>query len=381
MILTESHPKQNQVRRATMTRGIDTVIKEIDATIDFDRSSATGRICIRDDVNQDLNKLRHTLAGMKDLLARITNEDASRFQHTRPIMRDVPWEYQYREQIGFTLAVASSSSSRDPPHLDNNFEFVFRTNTAFHYRSPRTQELDNMFGDVASKIVDLEQTIAIELEDRVLEHEQDIVNLGIMLSEFDVLFSFALSATELKLTRPEITTENRIIVQRARHLLQAQTVEEFIPNDVMIQSSGMFEREAQEFQVCLSLQHTHTHRWTLDEHCHRSELQWQECVFEECRTCCVSVFSPSLSSLRTHKHEHRYMTFIGHFVPAERGTQHISNHVENNIIHTRKQHSWDQSIESFVVFEATRVSRWDKARFKLIARKCQRYFIVPPHAR
>ena len=241
-----------------MTRGIDTVIKEIDATIDFDRSSATGRICIRDDVNQDLNKLRHTLAGMKDLLARITNEDASRFQHTRPIMRDVPWEYQYREQIGFTLAVASSSSSRDPPHLDNNFEFVFRTNTAFHYRSPRTQELDNMFGDVASKIVDLEQTIAIELEDRVLEHEQDIVNLGIMLSEFDVLFSFALSATELKLTRPEITTENRIIVQRARHLLQAQTVEEFIPNDVMIQSSGMFEREAQEFQVCLSLQHTHT---------------------------------------------------------------------------------------------------------------------------
>ena len=93
-----------------MTRGIDTVIKEIDATIDFDRSSATGRICIRDDVNQDLNKLRHTLAGMKDLLARITNEDASRFQHTRPIMRDVPWEYQYREQIGFTLAVASSSS-------------------------------------------------------------------------------------------------------------------------------------------------------------------------------------------------------------------------------------------------------------------------------
>ena len=116
-----------------------------------------------------------------------------------------------------------------------------------------------MFGDVASKIVDLEQTIAIELEDRVLEHEQDIVNLGIMLSEFDVLFSFALSATELKLTRPEITTENRIIVQRARHLLQAQTVEEFIPNDVMIQSSGMFEREAQEFQVCISLQHTHTH--------------------------------------------------------------------------------------------------------------------------
>ena len=159
-----------------------------------------------------------------------------------------------------------------------------------------------MFGDVASKIVDLEQTIAIELEDRVLEHEQDIVNLGIMLSEFDVLFSFALSATELKLTRPEITTENRIVIQRARHILQAQTVEEFIPNDVMIQSSGMvFEREAREFQASLSLQpvvrstrttYTHIHRWTLDEHCHRSELQWQECVFEECRSCCVSVFLP-----------------------------------------------------------------------------------------
>ena len=175
---------------------------------------------------------------MKDLLARITNEDASRFQHTTPIMRDIPWEYQYREQIGFTLAVASSSSSRNPPHLDNNFEFVFRTNAAFHYRSPRTQELDNTFGDIASKIIDLEQTIAIELEDRVLEHEQDIVNLGIMLSEFDVLFSYALSATELKLIRPEITTENRIVVKRARHPLQAQTVEEFIPNDVMIQSSS-----------------------------------------------------------------------------------------------------------------------------------------------
>ena len=150
-----------------------------------------------------------------------------------------------------------------------------------------------MFGDVASKIVDLEQTIAIELEDRVLEHEQDIVNLGIMLSEFDVLFSFALSATELKLTRPEITTENRIVIQRARHILQAQTVEEFIPNDVMIQSSGRYSRVLERISsLSLTSTYTHIHRWTLDEHCHRSELQWQECVFEECRSCCVSVFLP-----------------------------------------------------------------------------------------
>jgi len=221
-----------------MTRGIDTIIKEITSTIDFERSTERGRICIRDDMNPELNKLRHEYAGMNDLLAQITNEDASRFEHTRPIMRNVPWEYQYREQIGFTLAVASSSSSREPLNLDNDFEFVFRTNTAFHYRSPRTQELDNTFGDIASKIIDLEQTIAIELEERVLEHEADVLNLGIMLSEFDVLFSYALTATELNLTRPEITTENRIIVKRLRHLLQEQTVEEFIPNDVMIQSSG-----------------------------------------------------------------------------------------------------------------------------------------------
>ena len=119
-----------------------------------------------------------------------------------------------------------------------------------------------MFGDVASKIVDLEQTIAIELEDRVLEHEQDIVNLGIMLSEFDVLFSFALSATELKLTRPEITTENRIVIQRARHILQAQTVEEFIPNDVMIQSSGRYSRVLERISsLSLTSTYTHIHRW------------------------------------------------------------------------------------------------------------------------
>lgn len=229
-----------QVQRSTMTRGIDTVIKEIDATIDFARSAEHGRISIRDDVNEELNKLRHAHAGMTDFLAKITNEDAARFEHTKPFMRNVPWEYQYRPQIGFTVVVASSSASsnRDPLGPTNDFEFVFRTNSAFHYRNCRTQELDETFGDIASKIIDLEQTIAIELEDRVLKHEHDVLNLGIMLSEFDVLFSYALTATEHKLCRPEITTENRIVVKRARHILQEQTVDDFISNDVMIQSSS-----------------------------------------------------------------------------------------------------------------------------------------------
>eukprot|EP00939_MAST-03C_sp_MAST-3C-sp1_P002401 g2401.t1 len=297
-----------------------TVLREIDRTIDFERSAEKGRMCIRDNVDEDLDEIRHFLAGLEDYLANVTNEDARVLESMYPgMMRDLPWEYQYRPQIGFFVAIAAASdmaddpvttttaneefvSSRrqrkrmrptDPPPstaasslrsasasprpVPASFEFVFRSNGAYCYRTPRTAELDATFGDLASKEIDLEQALMIRLEDRVLASERTIVDVGIMLSELDVLYAYAICAYDYKLVRPELTDENKLVAKKARHVLQEQTVDSFVPNDVMLQPENGFAMS----------------------------------IITGPNYSGKSVYLKSVGLVA-------YMAFIGHFVPAER---------------------------------------------------------------
>lgn len=276
-----------ELMERAVTDDVLRVHRDIVDHVDFERSNQSGRMCIRDDVDESLNVLRRFIANLDVFLARLTNDDAQEFAVTQPMMRNIPWEYQYRPRIGFTVAVIRAESavddatfdaasavatetarslSRDsrrrdrvdtsdeqqqddrrrnegaqqisPPGLPSAFQFLFCVNGVFHYRSRRTTELNERYGDVVSKEIDLEQSIMIDIEERVLGYERAIVDLGVTLSEFDVLFSYAISAHELNLVRPELTDRDCLVVKRGRHPLQEQTVDEFIPNDIMLKSSN-----------------------------------------------------------------------------------------------------------------------------------------------
>eukprot|EP00940_MAST-03C_sp_MAST-3C-sp2_P001976 g1976.t1 len=229
-----------------VTSEVLSVLREIDRTIDFERSKEAARLSIRDDVSDELNDIRHFLAGIEDFLANVTNEDLKVVERIYPVMRELPWEYQYRPQVGFFVAVAEDIAQAKRATIDHfppDFEYVFRSGGSMCFRTPRTKEMDKTFGDPASAAIDLEQKLVIELEETILKRERVVVDVSIMLSELDVLYAYAITVHDYNLVCPEIVhdeEENKIVVTKARHMLQEQTVDSFIPNDVILEPSAGF---------------------------------------------------------------------------------------------------------------------------------------------
>jgi DNA mismatch repair protein MSH5 len=93
-------------------------------------------------------------------------------------------------------------------------------------------------------IRDLEASIIRQLEQKVLEFETQLADLGVRLSEIDVLASFAEVSQDYKYVRPKLVAEPLLLVKGARHPLQEITVETFVPNDIAVSN------EKTQFACC-----------------------------------------------------------------------------------------------------------------------------------
>ena len=85
----------------------------------------------------------------------------------------------------------------------NQLEFVFKSNGHFYYRTERTKELDQQFGDISSDINDLESEIMDGLQDEFLKWSHYYANMIDFCSEIDALLAFAMVAKENNYVRPK----------------------------------------------------------------------------------------------------------------------------------------------------------------------------------
>jgi DNA mismatch repair protein MSH5 len=125
--------------------------------------------------------------------------------------------------------------------LPDDFEIVFTEMNVYYFKCLEVFELDHEFGDLNAKIRDMENLIAGDLEDAILECDGDLRETFDALANLDCILSFADVAAELGLVRPSIVPEEEkcILIRHGRHPLQELLLEEgkqFVRNDVAIDS-------------------------------------------------------------------------------------------------------------------------------------------------
>lgn len=147
-------------------------------------------------------------------------------------------------KIGYLVKIGGSQPSSDLLEVLSDYEKVFECDldgngVASYYRSTRTLELDEHFGDIYHTICDLENAILLDLRGRVCANASLLRNAVSCVSELDALLSMAAVANEMHLERPSLNDKNVLNIQRGRHLLQEQCVEStFIPNSFHVQNDG-----------------------------------------------------------------------------------------------------------------------------------------------
>lgn len=111
---------------------------------------------------------------------------------------------------------------------------MYKESGVHYFKHRIVENMDHTIGDIKSDIADRQHCLLLQIEDSLLDHEEQLLQLCIMLSTLDALISLGTLAVEQRLVRPEITEEPSILIKGGRHLLQELTVDNFVPNDTYL---------------------------------------------------------------------------------------------------------------------------------------------------
>ena len=211
---------------AAMARTLD--IRSEDPSPEDDFLVAPGVSGTLDEYKAVYGQLHGILNGvLGEELRRVPSELVRRHE-------DAEWDLVHLPQFGFVIRTRALLPA-DLREVLRDFRFVSDfCKEFFLYKSDSTARLDQEFGDLHTKIQDLETAILSQFTFEILQVPlwQELVERSARL---DVLLSLASVARAYDLRRPRMVSDNVLEILNGRHILNEQTVQDgsFIPNNTV----------------------------------------------------------------------------------------------------------------------------------------------------
>ena len=83
-----------------------------------------------------------------------------------------------------------------------------QTNDDYYFKNNATQELEEEYGDLISKITDKTYTIFREIEDEIFKYKEEINEMNDILTELDIYLSFYMVAKNYNFIKPMLVLKN-----------------------------------------------------------------------------------------------------------------------------------------------------------------------------
>ena len=102
--------------------------------------------------------------------------------------------------------------------------------------TPVLKEKEDMILSAEDKIINLEYNLFVEIRDKCKEYIHELQRISKVISEIDVLQSYAYVSEKYNYIRPVITSTNEIDVKESRHPVVEKVLkgEEYVPNDIIM---------------------------------------------------------------------------------------------------------------------------------------------------
>ncbi|OVA07809.1 DNA mismatch repair protein MutS [Macleaya cordata] len=208
--------------------------------IDVNRSKEKGYgTVVKEGFCDELDELRAIYEELPEFLEEVSSTELARLPHLFNDKR-VP-EIVYIHQIGYLMCIFEELDEATLQEVQD-FEFAFSDGDGerkkFFYRTCMTKELDNLFGDIYHKILDMERAIVRDLVSHILLFSSHLIKAVNFAAELDCFLSLALVARQNNYVRPILTEETLLDIRNGRHVLQEMAVDTFVPNDTKIYDDG-----------------------------------------------------------------------------------------------------------------------------------------------
>ena len=211
--------------------------RKINDIVDLEKSTEECRTVILEGIDEELDNMKRTFAGLDDLLGTVARNLSEKLPASLKTVLNV----LYFPQIGFLITVPLEPVTSQAVYqgsLDNPWEHMFSTEDQVYFKNDQMREMDSHFGDLYGMISDREIEISHELAQFVLDYEKLLTNASDACGELDSILALAQGALAYKLSRPNVQNGNCLQIRGGRHLLQELNVPSFVPNDTFLVGGG-----------------------------------------------------------------------------------------------------------------------------------------------
>lgn len=180
---------------------------------------------IKEKYNEELDELKTLRKGGKDFVARFETEEKERTG-----IKNL--KVGYNRVFGYYIEISKGNTNLVKDEW--GYQRKQTLANAERYISPILKEKEALILNAEEKIIELEYNLFCKIRDEAKKYIPELQKTAKIISEIDVLQSFATIAEENNYVRPEIT-KNEIYIQKSRHPVVEKVIKsEFVTNDIIM---------------------------------------------------------------------------------------------------------------------------------------------------
>ena len=181
---------------------------------------------IKEGYNSELDELKSLRTNGKDFIARFEAEE-------REKTGIKTLKVGYNRVFGYYIEV--SKGMKDLVKDEYGYERKQTLSNCERYISPILKEKEQIILNAEEKIIDLEYELFCNIKDEIKKYIPKLQEVAKIISEIDVLLSFALVSQENNYVRPTLTTEPVLDIKDNRHAVVEKVLDsEYVPNDIIM---------------------------------------------------------------------------------------------------------------------------------------------------
>ncbi|MBE6144287.1 MAG: DNA mismatch repair protein MutS [Firmicutes bacterium] len=181
---------------------------------------------IKEGYNSELDELKDLRKGGKDFVARF-----EAFEREKTGIKNL--KVGYNKVFGYFIEVSKGNTNLVKEEY--GYERKQTLSNCERYISPILKEKEALILNAEEKIVELEYELFINIRDKIKEYIPQLQEISKVISEIDVLQSFATVAENNNYVRPTIVEDRTISIINDRHPVIEKVIDgEFVPNDIIM---------------------------------------------------------------------------------------------------------------------------------------------------
>lgn len=207
--------------------------------VDFDASRGENHVQVCVGVDQSVDEKKEIVKNLAKLCHDMGIQETTRYKNILAKMCRVI----YIPRIGFLNSVDYNSTSELLEIRANpEFEVLLHTEQSVYFKTPCMEELDRNAGDIACDLIDVQQTVLMQLQNSLLGVSSTLLALVELCGEMDCLIAFAEVSSHRGYIRPEFIESNEEFdIHQAYHPLHC-TTSNMVPNDIKFYKEGAGRR-------------------------------------------------------------------------------------------------------------------------------------------